>query len=626
LNSPPQELVRFGAFELNLKTRELRTDGRTVLLQEQPYRVLLLLIKRGGEVVTRDEIRAELWPDNINVNFEPSINAAIKNLRKALNDPSDQPNYIQTMQRQGYRLLVKPKYVELTRTERVRDELEPTGTDGVGQRAELDRRVVQISDANPVRASKIKPVPIKGTPRRKLWRIAIPTVAVAVILSGAIYYGSHRVEALTDKDSIVLSDFANSTGDPVFEDTLKQGLAIQLDQSPFLQLVSERKVNATLKLMGRPLTDPLTPEAAREVCVRTGGTVIVTGSINQLGSQYVVGVKALSCATGDVLGEEQAQAARKEKVLSALNMAAVDLRRRLGESLASLQRYDTPVEDATTPSLEALKAFALARRQRLLEGDGSSIKFYDRAIELDPNFAMAYQGRAAAYKNLNQLERARADEKRAYELRLTVSDRERLSIEGTYYLIWTGELEKAAQTYELWEQAYPRDYIPVTNLGFIYVGLGDLPKALRQGQFAMRLQPNDGGSYANLGGEFQNLNRLDEAESVYRQALERKIEGPYLLINLYSLAFLKGDTATMMQSVADAASKPGVEDLLLAAQADTEAWHGRFANARRLTKQAIDLASRNEAKETAAAYQALAALREVEPEMRSRLSRMPMPR
>jgi tetratricopeptide (TPR) repeat protein len=290
----------------------------------------------------------------------------------------------------------------------------------------------------------------------------------------------------------------------------------------------------------------------------------------------------------------------------------VDLRRRLGESLSSLQRYDTPVEEATTPSLEALKAFALARRHRLLEGDNSSLKFYDRAIELDPNFAIAYQGRAAAYKNLNQLERARADEKRAYDLRLTVSDRERLSIEGTYYLIWTGELEKAAETYELWEKTYPRDYIPVTNLGFIYVSLGNLPKALRQAQFAMRLQPNDGGSYNNLGGELQNLNRLDEAESVYRRALERKVEGPYLLFNLYSLAFLKGDAAMMMQSVAEAAGKPGVEDLLLAAQADTEAWHGKFENARRLTKQAIDSAQRNEAKETAAAYQVLAALREVE--------------
>ena len=276
-----------------------------------------------------------------------------------------------------------------------------------------------------------------------------------------------------------------------------------------------------------------------------------------------------------------------------------------------MQKYATPVEEATTPSLEALKAYSLARKEKFAQGDGASFAFYNRAIELDPNFAVAYYGRSAAYRNLNQLDRARTDENKAYELRKGVSDRERFSIEAAYYLIWTGQLEKAAQTYELWRQSYPRDYVPCTNLGFIYVSLGNLEKALEQAREALRMQPNDGGSYSNLGGEYQNLNRLDEAESVYKQAMERKVEGPYLLANLYALAFLKGDAPTMARSAMDAAGRPGVEDLLLAAKADTEAWHGKFKNAYGLTRQAMDSAMRNEAKETAAAYQVLASLREV---------------
>jgi tetratricopeptide (TPR) repeat protein len=417
---------------------------------------------------------------------------------------------------------------------------------------------------------------------------------------------------LTDKDSIVLADFANGTGDPVFDDTLKQGLAVQLEQSPFLVLVPDGKVNRTLRLMNRSNGERLTPEVTREVCERVGGTVMVAGTIAPLGNQYVIGLKAEDCTSGEVVAEAQEQARGKEAVLSALDRAAVSLRRKLGESLNSVQRYATPLEEATTSSLDALKAYGNARKERLVEGDEATLKFYDRAIELDPRFAIAYQGRSAAYRNLNELDRARADASIAYGLRQTVSDRERFTIEAAYYLIWTGQLEKAAETYELWQQTYPRDYVPYTNLGFVYASLGNLQKALAEAREAMRLQPNDGGSYSNLGGEYQNLNRLDEAEAVYRQALERKIEGPYLLINLYSLAFLKGDSATMAQSVTDAVGKPGIEDLLLAAQADTEAWHGRLARAHGFTQQAMEAALRNEAKETAAAYQALAALREVE--------------
>jgi tetratricopeptide (TPR) repeat protein len=446
----------------------------------------------------------------------------------------------------------------------------------------------------------------------KVRRIATSTLLVALLVAGGLYYRSHHPRRLTDRDTIVLSDFTNTTGDPVFDDTLKQGLAVQLEQTPFLQLVSDSKVSHTLKLMGRPADYRLTPEATREVCERVGSTAMVTGSIAQLGSQYVVGLKALNCNTGDLLGEAQEQAGSKEAVLKALDAATVSLRSKLGESLSSVQKYATPVEEATTPSLEALKAYSLARKTRSTKGETVALPFFERAVELDPHFAMAYTAMSVVYGNLNEVGLAAENARKGYELREKVSERERFAIESAYYLIATGELEKAAKVYELWQQTYPRDYVPCGNLGFIYNSLGNLEKALEEARKAIGLVPNDWVSYSNLAADYQNLNRLDEAEGVYRQAAERKLEGLYLLANRYTLAFLNGNTATMAQSVAAAMGKPGMEDVLLAAQADTEAWHGRFKNARELSRQAMDSAQRNDAKETAATYQILAALREVE--------------
>jgi serine/threonine protein kinase/tetratricopeptide (TPR) repeat protein len=452
------------------------------------------------------------------------------------------------------------------------------------------------------------------SPFGKRWPLiaAAAAVLIAGLVGGGIYYRSHQAKPLTEKDTIVLSDFTNTTGDSVFDDTLKQGLAVQLEQSPFLDLVSERKVNQTLKLMGRPAGDRLTPEVTREVCQRTGSKAMLTGSIAELGSQYVIGLKAVNCNTGDVLAEAQEQAAGKEAVLKALDAAAVSLRSKLGESLSSVQKYATPLEEATTPSLEALKAFSLGRKMRFAKGGTAALPFYKRAVELDPNFARAYAAMSMAYGNLNDLGRSAENARKAYELRAKVSERERFNIEAIYYLNVTGELEKAAQVYELWQQTYPRDFAPYTNLEIIYASLGSYEKALEEVREAMRLEPNDQLNYNNLGVAYVNLNRLGEAEAVFKQAGERKLESANLLANRYTLAFLKGNAAQMAQLAADAMGKPGTEDLLLAAQADTEAWHGKLKNARELTRRAMDSAQHNDAKEAAATYQAAAALREVE--------------
>jgi eukaryotic-like serine/threonine-protein kinase len=451
------------------------------------------------------------------------------------------------------------------------------------------------------------------------WKMLIPAAAILVAaVGGWLYFRSHSAAthpaaaALTEKDTIVLADFDNKTGDALFDDTLKQGLFVQLEQSPFLELVSENKVNQTLKLMGRPAGDRLTPEVAREVCQRTGSKAMLTGSIAGIGSQYVIGLKAVNCDTGDVLAGAQEQAAGKEAVLKSLDSAAVSLRSKLGESLSSVQKYATPAAEATTTSLEALRAYSLGLKTRNTKGDTAALPLFKRAVEIDPKFAMAYRSLAVVYGSLNEIGRSAENAHKAYDLRDKVSERERFSIEGYYYIVTTGELEKAAQTYELWQQTYPRDFIPHGNLAYVYNNLGNLERNLDESREAMQLEPNTVINYQNLGTGYMLVNRLDEAEAIFKQAEERKLESESLNSVRYLLAFLKGDGAKMQQLVSLAMGKPGAEDLLLAAQADTEGWYGRLKNSRELARRAMDSAEHNDAKESAAGYQTSAALREVE--------------
>jgi tetratricopeptide (TPR) repeat protein len=459
---------------------------------------------------------------------------------------------------------------------------------------------------------KVAEVPLAG---RKLWKLLVPAalILLAAAIGGTLYFRSRqRAMHVTDKDTIVLSDFDNKTGDAVFDDTLKQGLSVQLEQSPFLTLISDRKVNETLKLMGRPAGDRLTPEVTHEVCLRTNSKAMLTGSIAGLGSQYVIGLKAVNCSTGDVLAEAQEQAAGKEAVLKSLDHAAVSLRSKLGESLNSMQKYNTPLEEATTPSLEALRDYSLGLKTRSAKGGAAALPFFKRAVDFDPSFAVAYDAMSADYFALNEGGRGAENARKAYDLRAKVSERERLSIEAVYYLLATGELEKGAQTLEQWKQTYPRDAAPYTNLGFIFADLGEWERALEEFRESLRLGPNSVNNYVNLGIAYTALNQLSEAEALYKQAEERKLEGEFLFQSRYWLAFLKGDAVQMSQLLSAAMGKTGSEDLLLATQADTEGWYGKLKSARELTGRAMDSANHNDAKESAATYQAAAALREVE--------------
>jgi eukaryotic-like serine/threonine-protein kinase len=478
---------------------------------------------------------------------------------------------------------------------------------GVGVRASSAAVSGGAASAASVRA------PDSSNAGRKSWKrgVVAAGVVLALVVVGGLYFRSRQtITRLTDKDTIVLADFDNKTDDPIFDDTLKQGLAVQLEQSPFLDLVSERKVNDTLKRMGRPVGDRLTNEVTLEVCERTGSKAMLTGSIVGLGSHYVIGLKAATCDRGIVLAEEQEQAASKEAVLKALDDAAVSLRGKLGESLSTVQKYAIPLEEATTPSLDALKAYSLGSKTRYAKGDTAALPLFKRAVELDPNFAIAYRAMSVIYSNLDQVGRAGENARKAYELRKRASERERFAIEGFYYLTATGELEKAAEVYELWQQTYPRDYLPYNNLAFVSGALGNLDKQLRESREAMHLEPSAAVTYDSLGATCLRTNRLNEADSVYKQAEERNRENEGILAGRYLLAFLQGDAARMAHLVSAAMGKEGAEDLLLAAQADTEAWYGRFRNAREMPRRAMDSAKRADAKETAASYQASAALRE----------------
>ena len=460
-------------------------------------------------------------------------------------------------------------------------------------------------------AVKVAEVPVAG---RKLWKALVPAAVVLVAaIAGAFYLRSRQTEhRLTDKDTIVLSDFDNKTGDTVFDDALKQGLSIQLGQSPFFDPLSDRRVNETLKLMGRTPGDRLTPEITREVCERTGSKAMLTGTIAGLGSQYVIGLKAINCDTGDMLAETQERAAGKESVLTALDNAAISLRTKLGESLSSVQKYATPLSQETTSSLEALRAFSIGAKMSDAKGSQAALPFYKRAVELDPNFAVAYGSLSAIYFNFNEKERAEEYGRKAYALREKVSERERLYIEERYYLYVTGELEKAEQASELRQQTYRGNVIGDPNVGVILGNLGELGKGLENDLAVMHLHPDAATSYSNLSYSYMALNRLDEAEAVFKQAEERKLENESMLQNHYLLAFLKADAAKMTELALAAVGKPGTEDQLLASQSDTEGWHGKLKNAHELTRRAMNSAEHNDAKESAASYQAAASLREVE--------------
>ena len=452
------------------------------------------------------------------------------------------------------------------------------------------------------------PVPTQTKSRAMLASAVAAVLIVAAIASG-LYYRSHRAKPLTDKDTIVLGDFANSTGDPVFDDTLKTALSVSLNQSPFLKVLSDSGVANTLKLMTRPPDTKLTPDLARELCQRAGSKAYIAGSIASLGSQYVVGLKAVNCESGNMLAEEQVTGAAKEKVLDALGEAASKLRGELGESLAAGQKFDEPLAEVTTSSLEALKAYSLGERA-WRESPTVRISYYQRAIELDPNFALCYRELGEEYTNLAELGRASEYYTKAFQLREHATEPEKLLIASSYYRNVTGELDKAAQIHQEQIKSYPRTAAGAYgNLGLDYDAEGQYEKAA-EARRQSRLLGTDPSVYSQQAYDNLALQRFDDAREAIHAAQERKMDDLTLHTLIYALAFFTSDSGAMAEQQRWFANKPE-ENLGLALVSDTEAYSGHLGKARELTKQALDSAIQADAKENGAIWQAIAAQREV---------------
>jgi eukaryotic-like serine/threonine-protein kinase len=465
-------------------------------------------------------------------------------------------------------------------------------------------------DSNSGRASAVQ----AGSKRSKKftsprWLVATGAIAIVGLVVGTWLFFSRSRHPLTEKDTIVLADFTNTTGDPVFNGTLRQALAVQLEQSPFLSLISEQSIQQTLRLMGQPTEARLTPEIARDLCQRAGSKAYLSGSIASLGSQFVLGLNAVNCQTGDTLADEQARATGKEQVLPAMDKVAAKLRQKLGESLSTVQKFDTPIEQATTPSLEALQAYSLGWKIQTGKGDdAAAAPLYQRAIRLDQHFAMAYASLGTSYNNLGEMSAAAENIRKAYELRDRVSEREKFYIESHYYQFVTDDLEKARQVYELWAQTYPRELVPPNNLTYIYGALGQYEKALMEAREAFRL--NQASGFGNLAISFLQLNRIEETRATVGEAQAKNFDSPPLHFIQYQVGFLQNDAAEMKRQVAWAVDKPGWDGVLLASQANTAAYSGQLGKAREFSRRAVASAERVQEKETAAGYEAEASLRE----------------
>ncbi len=445
--------------------------------------------------------------------------------------------------------------------------------------------------------------------RRSRW-IAGGALLGILAISVSAYFWLHAKAPLTEKDPIVIADFTNTTGEAVFDGALRQGLASQLEQSPFLNIVSDAQITQTLKLMRQAPDARLTHDVVRDLCQRVSAAAAIDGSIAKLGNSYALGLTAVNCRTGETLAQEQETSADKDHVLAALGKAAAKLRSKLGESRASLARYDVPLDQATTPSLEALQAFSLARQAANSRGDfQASIQFLKRAVTLDPNFAIAYAALGGTYNNLGETALASENLKKAYDLQERASEREKLYITTFYFEIAVGDLEKAAQSYEMWQQTYPRDIVPVGNLSRAYSNLGQYDKALTSALHALELYP-DVLHYGNVAADYVWLNRLDEAEAMIAQGRTQNMDSLNLHVISYVLAFMKNDGAAMSREVTWASGKPGIEDMFLDLESDTAAYFGQIRRAREWEGRAESSATLADGKEADAAYLADGALRE----------------
>ena len=578
--------------------------------------ILLILIESHGQLVEKDDLMHRVWPDSFVE--ESNLAVHISQLRKTLGEGSGDYR-IETIPRRGYRFVGA--------VEREAASQEPSAPVTNASVSNLEPESGLLAPESQLLADQIQKsaglASQPETPSRKRrlvgWVAAgTATVLVAALLVFAFWFrdrkmGSRGASANPDRDRIVLGEIANKTGEPVFDTTLHEAMVIELEQSPYLSLISEERMQQSLRLMGKPAATALTPELSRELCQRNGGVAVLDGSIAKLGTDYVLGVRAVNCRTGDHLCNLQTTVASKELVLKALGDMTGQLRAKLGESLSTVQKFDTPIEEATTSSLDALQAYSIGRETMIQKGESAAcVPFFQQAIRLDPGFAIAYAALGNAYSNLGEKGLADANIRKAYELSAHVSEHERLYIESHYYQFATGDLIKASRILELWAATFPNDEGPRTNLAVIYSNLGRFDRSLEQAKEAVRVGSHGAQSYANLVNAYVSLNKPDEANAVAAQAMAQNLDSSALRLYMYDAAALQQNSAGMQMQLTWASGEPEIEDDFLNNQANNLASSGQVARARELTRRATDAARRADEKETAAGYELDEAQREAE--------------
>jgi DNA-binding winged helix-turn-helix (wHTH) protein len=573
-NQKRKELYEFGPFRVNPEKEILLRAGEPIQLAPKTFQILLVLVRHSNEVVTKEDLMKAVWPDTFVE--EANLSRNIFMLRKALGERPQDHRYVVTVPGRGYRLAESVHLV-------AEDELSIIAADH-------SKVQVQVEETRP-------------------WGWI--SVAVILLIAAATFRLMwHRATVLSDKDTVVLADFANSTGDSVFDGTLRQGMAVQLEQSPFLSLISDQRIRHTLRLMGRPAEAQLTPDLAREVCERTGSAAVLEGSIASLGSQYVLGLRAKNCRTGDVLDEEQAQAVKKEDVLNALSQIASKFRTRVGESMSTIERHGTPLAEATTESLEALEAYSAAWKVHNSRGGAAALPLFRRATEIDPNFAMAHASLGRMYADIDELDLSAESTSRAWQLRDRTSDREKFFITASYEALVTGNLEKARQTCEAWARTYPRDALPHVMLsGYLNKVTAQYERAAAEARKAIELDPDFAVGYYNLAVNYAYVDRLGEAENTLRRAAGRGLEIDEFDMLEYDIAFLSADQPGMEREAARARERSG-ESWISNKEAFALAYSGRLKQARAMSRRAMEQAQQAAQRERAGLWNAGEALQE----------------
>ena len=575
-------VYEFGDFRLDTRERAIESAGRPLSIAPKALDLLIVLVENCGRIVDKQELMKKVWPDTFVEDNNLAFNISV--LRKLFGESGASPRFIETIPKRGYRFI-----------------------------ADVVRVPDELSAMNGSPAPVVAPAYVAGPPpapaRSAQWRIlagALFIVAAAGILTSRF----HRVPKLTDRDTIVLADFVNKTGDPVFDGTLQQGITVQLEQSPYLRLIPEGRVRQTLRLMGQRAGAPLTAELARDLCQRTGSAAVVEGSIASLGTQYVVGLRAVNCVSGDVLDNEQLQAGEKNDVLNSLSQIVRNFRSRVGESPASLSHNDTPLAEATTPSLEALKAYTTGLKVHFSTGALTALPLFRRAVEIDPEFAMAYSYLGRMYANLDESDLAAESIRRSWQLRDRVSDREKFQIDTRYEALLTGNLEETRQTCEAWVRTYPRDPQPHIGLSNYYQSAGQYEKAAAEAEKAIGIDPDFSSGYDSLAHNDIYLDRLGDAGETLRRAAAHGLEIDEFAMLRYRIAFLDGDETGMERIAAQAREKSGAENWIFSRQAFTLAYSGRLRQARKLSQLAAEQATLAGQRERAGLWEAGAALRE----------------